>query len=106
VTTGLLMIPILESSSLGEFTTFSLLHPVACFLTAAVLVAIHALGRFFRARGAKAWAVPLATVALGVAAIIALFSLPFSFLSSIRWGFSWVSGIGVLRTMTTISEAL
>jgi dolichyl-diphosphooligosaccharide--protein glycosyltransferase len=105
VTCGLLMLPIIESTNLGEFTTYSILHPLACFATAAVLVAVHWLGRFFRARGAKPWAVPLATVALGIAGIVALFTLPFQFFGSLRWGFSWVSGIGVQRTMTTISEA-
>ncbi|MEA3199316.1 MAG: dolichyl-phosphooligosaccharide-protein glycotransferase [Thermoplasmata archaeon] len=103
--TGALMVPVIESTYLGEFTTYGILHPLACFASAIGVLVIYVASRRARDAGWPRWAVPAGFAGIFVAAVVAIFTIPSNFLGSIRWGLSWVSGIGVTRTTLTISEA-
>lgn len=116
---GVLMIPLVESTFLGEFNTYSVLHPLALFLAAGWLLLLDFVVERLEARGmarTRAAGIVGGVVAGGgVLAFLLVFIVPAAafgavginpaIISSLRWGLSWITGVGVPRTTTTISEA-
>lgn len=118
VVAGVLLAPAIETTYLGEFNTYSLLHVLSLFAAAAWLLALDfAVERLAASRGRVRATTLVASVVGGVALMVflAIFIVPLgvfaaagigpSIIGSFRWGLSWVTGIGVPRTTLTISEA-
>lgn len=105
VVAGLLMLPSVETTFLGEYNTYGILQPALCFASAAWLLAVHFASAWARKRGLSPWIVPAAIVAL---ALVAFFTVEFALstiYSSLSWGLSWITGINAPRTTLTIAEA-
>ena len=102
---ALLTAPAIETTFLGEFNTYGLLQPLFCALAAAWLVGLHAVSRLARERGVPLWALPAGLGVLAVAGFFVVQATMPAIYSSLRWGLSWISGIGVQRTTNTIAEA-
>lgn len=103
--TGLLMLPVVETTTLGEFNTYGILHPIASFAAAIWLVGVHFAARATRARGLSPWVVPGVVVGAGIVGYLAIVLFLSNLYSSVLWGLSWVTGFGVQRTTFTIAEA-
>gem|GEM_PF-6987622 len=102
---GLLMLPSIETTFLGEYNTYGILQPVLCFASALWLVAVHLASRAARRRGLSPWIVPGAVAALVLAGLLVVrFGMP-DVWGSVSWGLSWITGINAPRTTTTIAEA-
>ncbi|MFA5860260.1 MAG: oligosaccharyl transferase, archaeosortase A system-associated [Candidatus Thermoplasmatota archaeon] len=105
VTTGLLMLPVVEQFNITEFNTYSLMHPVASFAAAAWVLCVHFAARSTKRHHISPWAVPSVVVGaalVGYAMIVAFLA---DLYASILWGMSWITGFGVRRTTFTIAEA-
>lgn len=104
-TAGVLMMPVMETTFLGEFNTYGILHVVMSLGAALWVVAIHAVSRLARERGVPAWGMPAALTGLALAGFLALRAFAPAVHGAFLWGLSWITGIGVRRTTTTIAEA-
>lgn len=102
---GLLMVPAIETTVLGEFNTYGILHPIASLLAALWLVGVHFAARWTKGRGWSPWVVPGIVVAGALASYLVVVLFLSQLYSSVLWGLSWITGFGVQRTMTTIAEA-
>lgn len=105
VLAGVLMIPSVETTFLGEYNTFGLLQPVVCFASALWLVAVLWTQRRVVRAGRSGWLVPGAIAVLALAGFFAVQVLLADVYGSLRWGLSWITGIGAPRTTLTIAEA-
>ena len=102
---GLLVAPAVETTFLGEFNTYGLLHVVLSLAAAAWLWVVHLTSRWTRSRGWSPWVVPGIIVGLALLAFVVLSTALAATYASFLWGLSWVTGIGVQRTTLTIAEA-
>lgn len=105
VVAGLMMIPVIETTDLGDFNAYGILQVVAPIGAALWIVLLDVVAGAFRARRVAGWVLPSAILALGVLAYVAVAFLAARVLSSLAWGLSWVTGFGVRRTTLTIAEA-
>ena len=105
VVAGLLLLPAIETTFLGEFNTYGLLQPLFLFAAAAWLVLVHAASHAARARRLSPWVVPAAIAGAGLALFLGVLAFASGVYSSLRWGLAWVTGIGLDRTTSTIAEA-
>lgn len=102
---AILMAPAIETTFLGEFNTYGLLQPVFCVLAALWLVAVHVAALEARARKLPSGTVPAAIAIVGVLVFAGVYAFAKGVYGSLRWGLSWITGIGVDRTTNTIAEA-
>ncbi|HWH08034.1 MAG TPA: oligosaccharyl transferase, archaeosortase A system-associated [Candidatus Thermoplasmatota archaeon] len=105
VVSALLLAPAVETTFLGEFNTYGLLHVVAGLGAAGWLWVVHLTSRATRARGWSPWVVPAIIVGFGAVAFLVLATTLKTTYANVLWGLSWVTGIGVQRTTLTIAEA-
>ncbi|MHB8604403.1 MAG: oligosaccharyl transferase, archaeosortase A system-associated [Thermoplasmatota archaeon] len=101
---GVLLLPTVTVAQLN-FNTFSLMQPVACFLLAALAVGGHFVGRLIVRSKLPRATLPALIVVGGAGAFFGLQIFAPGLYGSLRWGASWVTGIAVPRTTTTIAEA-
>ncbi|HUR68332.1 MAG TPA: oligosaccharyl transferase, archaeosortase A system-associated [Candidatus Thermoplasmatota archaeon] len=102
---GLMMIPVIETTDISDFNAYGILQVIAPLLAAAWVYALDFTALAFRRRGWPVWALGGGLAALGAVALVAMTLLAGRFVSSILWGLSWVTGVGVPRTTLTIAEA-
>lgn len=102
---GLIMVPVIDTTFLGEFNTYGLLHVLACLFAAVWIVGVHSASRLEVRHGLNPWTVP--GIVAGAAVVVFLFVRVFvkNAFAGIAWGLSWISGIGTPRTTATIGEA-
>lgn len=102
---GLLLLPAIETSFIGDFNAYGPLQVIAPLAAAAWILAVDVISRRAHARGITPWALPGAIVGLVVLAYFALLKVAPNVMASINWGLSWVTGFGVQDTTRTIGEA-
>ena len=105
VVAALLLAPAVETTFLGEFNTYGLLHVVLSLGAAAWLWVVHLTSRWTRSRGWSPWVVPAIIVGLALLGFVVLQTALATTYANFLWGLSWVTGIGVQRTTLTIAEA-
>ena len=101
---GLMMVPVIETTDIGDFNAYGLLQVVAPIAAAVWLVALDFAALAFRRRGWPVWGLGGAIAAAGVLGLVVVMAFE-GFAASIAWGLSWVTGFGVPRTTLTIAEA-
>ncbi|HET6404797.1 MAG TPA: oligosaccharyl transferase, archaeosortase A system-associated [Candidatus Thermoplasmatota archaeon] len=102
---GLMMIPVMETTDIGDFNAYGLLQVIAPLLAAAWVYLLDFTAMAFRRRGLPWWVLPVGIVALAVLGLVGVSVFAKRFAASILWGLSWVTGFGVPRTTLTIAEA-
>ena len=105
VVSAILILPFVESTALGEFNNYGILHIVTGIAAAAVLLATDYASRRGDDRPRAAWTTFGGLAGLAVAGMLFLSMFMPGTWASIRWGLSWITGLGVPRTTLTISEA-
>lgn len=101
---ALLTLLLVEQRSFA-FNLFSLLQPLSLAAVALVALGLEYGGRELRKRRLPGWIVPVgALAALLVAIPVASAAAP-SLYGPLRWGFSWITGIGTTANILTIQEA-
>lgn len=102
---GLMMIPVIETTDIGDFNAYGLLQVIAPMGAAAWVYLLDFTALAFRRRGLPVWGLGAAIAAVGALGLALVLSLARGFAASIAWGLSWVTGFGVPRTTLTIAEA-
>lgn len=102
---GVMMVPAVETTDLSDFNAYGLLQVLAPLAAAAWVYVLDRTALGMRRRAVPLWILPTALVVVVAGALVAANLFAQRFVSSILWGLSWVTGIGVQRTMLTIAEA-
>lgn len=101
---SLLTLLLVEQTSFA-FNLFSLLQPLSLAAVALAAVGLDEGARLLRKRKLPRWILPAGAAAIAILAIpIASAAAP-SLYGPLRWGFSWVTGIGTTANILTIQEA-
>ncbi|MHB8585431.1 MAG: oligosaccharyl transferase, archaeosortase A system-associated [Thermoplasmatota archaeon] len=104
VIAAVLFLPLVEKYSF-DFNLFSLLQPLALAAVAGMAIIIDAISEVGDRRGAPRYWLPLGTGILVVVSFIAVALFVPPLFAVLKWGFSWVTGIGATQNFNTIQEA-